>query len=113
MKKTIIFIMMVFFSSFAFCQPHTAIQQEQAIKLAKVFATSSQPPMSGNMRKGYAVYLPNENSWIVNFVDQSSTASEDSDYMVRVEATSGKSPRLIPDSQKQRYKSYFQNATNP
>jgi hypothetical protein len=66
--------------------------------------------MTSNMRTAYAVYMQNENAWIVDFVDKSSKAS---DYMVRVEASSGRTPRLITGSQKERYRSHFQNTTNP
>ena len=113
MKTAIVFMMMLFFSTLAYCQSSAGIQRDEAIQRARESAESSNPPMdSSHMQKAHAIYLQNENSWIVYFVHKANTGSEDSDYMVRVEATSGKSPELLRGSQKQTYKPYFKGSTN-
>ena len=113
MKTVIVLMMMLFFSTLAYCQLSTGMQKEEAIQRARESAESSNLPMdSSHMQNPYAIYLQNENSWIVYFVHKGTTVSEDSDYMVRVEATSGKTPELLKGSQRQTYKSYFKSSAN-
>jgi hypothetical protein len=98
---------MLLCSSQAFGLPSTGIPKEEAIAQAKEWAEQSNPPMNSTvLYDAHAVYMSNENAWIVDFVDPSSTNPE---YMLRVEATSGKSPDLLKGSQIDRYKHYFEN----
>lgn len=106
MRTRMILLCMILASSLAHGQ---VIAKDEAIRRAKEWAQSVNPPMNpSQMQEAQAVYMPNENSWIVDFAEDSDTAAEDSDYMLRVEATSGKSPELLRGSQKLRYRSYFE-----
>ena len=89
-------------------QSSTGINREEAVRLAEEQAESYNPPMDiKRMQHPQAVYLSNENAWIVEFAEHSSSAMADSDYMVRVESTSGKAPEILRASRKERYRPYF------
>lgn len=78
------------------------LSKEDAIAKAEQWAETSNPPMSSNHSEPQAVYLKDENAWIVDFID-----ANNAEFMLRVEATSGKDPDLLKGSQVLRYKSYF------
>jgi hypothetical protein len=78
------------------------LSKEDAISRAEQWAESSNPPMSLDHLEPQAVYLKEENAWIIDFID-----TNNAEYMLRVEAASGKDPELLKGSQVQRYKSYF------
>ncbi len=84
------------------------IQKEEAVRLARQVAESSNPTMNSSLSESRAIYLPEENSWIVKFYDPFSGSSPASDYLLRVQATSGKAPELLRGSQKERYEPYFE-----
>lgn len=109
MRIIIIFMILVSNSSLAYAQPYLGIAKEDIIRRARQQAESSNPPMNSSHMQAHAVYLPDENVWVVDFIDTASKV-DDSDYMLKVEATSGKEPVLLKGSLKQRYKSYFETA---
>ena len=86
--------------------------QEMAIDLAKEYI-QSQNMVSDikHLQNPQAVYMLGENAWIIEFSDKQLEMSADAQVMLRVQATSGRSPQILNGSQKQRYASYFGNST--
>ena len=112
MTRIFALMMVILFSSLAYGQSPPGLSKDEVIAAAREQALLSNPPMNASrIQTANAVYVPGENAWIVDFVDESSTVS-DSDYMLRVQVTSGKAPELLRGSQKQRYKSLFKGAAN-
>ncbi len=109
MRTIGVLITILLFSSVAYCQPIKGIQKKEAILEARKWAETCRPPMDSSYTNVTAVFLSKENSWIINFSKSSSTHLLESDYMLRVQATSGKSPQLIRSSKKRRYAPYFKS----
>lgn len=108
MKNLVLLMMIVFFSTLSQAQFPKGLSQEEAIHAATEQAQTFNPPMNINhMQDPQAIYLPGENAWIVDFTEISSTALAGSDYMVRVESSSGKAPEILLGSRKSRYRLYF------
>ncbi len=95
-------------SCLAYAQPNLGIAKEEIIRKAREWAQSNNPPMGAAYTEVQAVYLPDEHVWIVDFTDPSSQV-DDSDFMLKVEATSNKDPLYLRGSQKMRYRPFLES----
>lgn len=97
-------ILMITASSLVYAAPPQALQKEEAIVRSRMWARISNPRVNLDGLAAKAVFIPRENIWIVSF-----TGREAEEYMFRVEATSGRRPQLLRESQKERYKGHLEN----
>ena len=92
-----------------YCQGDPAIGKEDVSKIAREYVLSLDPPEDlSSKHEVDAVYIKKENVWIVSFADNRPIPPPDSDFMIKIDATSGKPLGIIGGAGKQEYYIYFE-----
>ena len=84
-----------------------SLTKEEVYRIANAYVDANLPVDPKKIHELEAVYIAKDNEWVVLFADYRPNAAPDGDFMVGVDAASGKALGFIGGRLKQEYRSYF------
>jgi hypothetical protein len=105
MKVLLVLVLVIVSIPFCYGQQPLATKEEAMAEALKYAAAN--PTLNSSNRDVSAVFVQSENAWIVLFSDQSPFPAPDSDFMMKIDAASAKTPEIIGGAAKQDYYKLF------